>query len=367
MNPKKCIEKLKLKDKGIYEKYQSFVGKKKKGFYSLKMVGEHQALKKIFVDTLLEHGSLVETQRFIKKNKDASFTLLLKQLNKEIIMQGYTGLLILIDELGKTIEYSSEKYLESDIHVLQDLAEYVNKQSNMRLVVALHKSFKGYVHNSTYLSFTEWDKIQGRFDSIIFQDDFYELMHIFEQSIHVNDPQLMFKITDKIASVYDEYKNIFKNKEISIEATSLTKLAPLHPFSSLALFHIFSKYFQNQRSVFSFLSAQEPHSFQDFIKHEINQNTLYTLDYLFDYINYLSNAYAVNMIDKESWILANEYIDSTNRLSNVEIKIIKAVALISAFGLEHLIQLDAQALALAFCSIKNIHEEIRELFTTPIV
>lgn len=356
-----CIDKLEEKDAEIYTKYQRFVGNKKKGFFSIKVVGEHISFKKAFTATLLEHKELKETHKFIQLNKNASFTLLLKQLNKEIEKLGYTGTLFLIDELGKIIEYASEKYLDSDIHALQDLAEYVNKQSNMRLVVALHKSFKDYVQNTSYLSFTEWDKIQGRFDSIIFQDDFYELMHIFEEAITVESSSYMQKVNEKIASIFTTYKKHVADKHIPVDVSSLAKLAPLHPFTSLSLFHIFSKYFQNQRSVFSFLSAQEPYSFQSFINKETIEGTLYTLDMLFDYINYLSNAYAVNMVDKESWKLANEYLDSANILTSVQQQIIKSIALISAFGLEHLIQLDKETLELALVDVKDVSKEIKKL------
>ena len=358
---KVCIDKLAEKDTEIYSEYQKFVGNKKKGFFSIKVVGEHISFKKAFNATLLEYKELKETHKFIKVNEEASFTLLLKQLHKEIEKLGYTGILFLIDELGKIIEYASEKYLDSDIHALQDLAEYVNNKNNTRLIVALHKSFKDYVQNTSYLSFTEWDKIQGRFDSIIFQDDFYELMHIFEEAITIESHSQLQKVNDKISSIFTTYKKHAQNKHIPVDALSLEKLAPLHPFSSLALFHIFSKYFQNQRSVFSFLSAQEPYSFQSFINKETTEETLYTLDMLFDYINYLSNAYAVNMVDKESWKLANEYLDSANILTSVQQQIIKSIALISAFGLEHLIQLDKETLELTLVDSQSVPEEIKNL------
>ena len=286
---------------------------------------------------------------------------MLKQLNKEIKELGYTGTLFLLDELGKIIEYASEKYLDSDIHALQDLAEYVNKQDNMRLVVALHKSFKDYVQTTTHISFTEWDKIQGRFDNIVFQDDFYELMHIFEEAITIESTKGMKVVCKKINDAFTAYKNNKTDKNIPIHAASLEKLAPLHPFASIALFNIFSKHFQNQRSVFSFLSAQEPYSFQSFISQDVEENTLYTLDMLFDYINYLVNAYTVNMVDKESWKLANEYLDSADILTPIQQKIIKSIALISAFGLEKTIQLDAETFALALSDETLVEEEIKEL------
>lgn len=358
---KVCIDKLEKNDSEIFAAYQKFVGKKKKGFFSIKVVGEHISFKKAFISTLLEYEELKDTHAFIQTDKDVSFNSLLKQLNNEIKGLGYTGTLFLLDELGKVIEYASEKYLDSDIHALQDLAEYVNKHDNMRLVVALHKSFKDYVQNTTHISFTEWDKIQGRFDNIVFQDDFYELMHIFEEAITINSNQDMCIVSKKINDTFTTYKNNKTDKKIPINPKSLEKLAPLHPFTSVALFHIFSKHFQNQRSVFSFLSAQEPYSFQSFISQEVADNTLYTLDMLFDYINYLSNAYTVNMPDKESWKLANEYLDSADTLTPVQQKIIKSIALISSFGLEKLIQLDAETFVLALLDESTVKEEIKEL------
>lgn len=358
---KACIEKLKGKDAEIFSEYEKFVGNKKKGFFSVKVVGEHISFTKAFITALLAQKELKETHDFIKHNENASFTLLLKQLDKEINKLGYTGVLVLIDELGKLIEYASEKYLDSDIHALQDLAEFVNKQNNYRLVVALHKSFKDYVQNTTHLSFTEWDKIQGRFDNIIFQDDFYELMHIFEEAITIESSQYMLSVKEKVGSLFNTYKEHITSKHIPVDQRSLEKLAPLHPFSSLALFHIFSKHFQNQRSVFSFLSAQEPYSFQSFISQETEDKTLYTLDLLFDYINYLSNAYTVNMVDKESWKLANEYLDSANVLTKVQQKIIKSIALISAFKLEDLIQLDEKGLELALSDAEKVQQALEEL------
>lgn len=362
-----CIYKLKEKEPTIFEHYEKLVGIDTKGFLTIKLVGEHLSFKQILFNALHIKKELKETNKFIKANDEASFLALLEILDKEVTKLGYSGVSIFIDELGKVIEYASEKYLDSDILALQDLAEFVNNKDNYRLVVALHKSFKDYVQNTSQISFTEWDKIQGRFENIIFQDDFYELMHIFEEAITVEDTASMANIQSNVGTLFAKYIKHVSHKHIPVNESSLKKLAPLHPFTSLALFHIFSKYFQNQRSVFSFLSAQEPYSFQSFITQEYDDQPMYTLPMLFDYINYLSNAYSVNMVDKESWKLANEYLDSANILTNVQKQIIKSIALISAFKLEHLIQLDEYALELALPAGTNVKSAIKELLQKGLV
>lgn len=362
-----CIQKLHNKEPEIYKHYQDLVGTHVKGFLTIKLIGEHLSFKKIFIAALYAKKELKATHQFIKINEEISFLSLLEIFNDEVIKLGYSGISIFIDELGKIIEYASEKYLDSDIHALQDLAEFANKHKNYRLVVALHKSFKDYVQNTSSISFTEWDKIQGRFENIVFQDDFYELMHIFEEAITVTNNAAITSIQAHVLKLFKDYKKYVSHKNIPVNEVSLQKLAPLHPFTALALFHIFSKYFQNQRSVFSFLSAQEPYSFQNFISEEQTESSLYTLPMLFDYINYLLNAYRVNMIDQESWNLANEYLDSANILTNTQKNIIKSIALVSAFKLEHLIQLDDYSLPLALPGSQNVKESIRALLDKGLI
>ncbi len=356
-----CIQKLKNKEPEIYDYYEKLVDNKAKGFLTIKLIGEHLSFRQILLAALQSKKELKATNKFIKANEEISLVALLEALDDEVMKLGYTGVSVFIDELGKIIEYASEKYLDSDIHALQDLAEFANQHENYRLVVALHKSFKDYVQNTSHISFSEWDKIQGRFENIVFQDDFYELMHIFEEAITVTDEKTIANVQSHVHELFSNYKKHVSHKNIPVNEASLQKLAPLHPFTSLALFHIFSKHFQNQRSVFSFLSAQEPYSFQNFISKEQTGQSLYTLPMLFDYMNYLLNAYSVNMIDQESWNLANEYLDSANILTDTQKNIIKSIALISAFKLEHLIQLDTTALQLALPGEPNVKEAIDAL------
>lgn len=356
-----CIQKLKEKEPILFDHYEKLISHENKGFITIKLIGEHLSFKEIFFNALQAKKELKETNEFIESNKEFSLLLLLEIFNKEIKKLGYTGAAIFIDEIGKIIEYASERYLDSDIHALQDLAEFVNNQENYRLIVALHKSFKDYVQSNSSLSFTEWDKIQGRFENIIFQDDFYELMYIFEEAILVKDVTAIKDIRKQIELLFENYKKHVQHKNLPVDSASLQKLAPLHPFTSLALFHIFSKHFQNHRSVFSFLSAQEPYSFQNFINFEYTEQPLYTLPMLFDYIKYLTSAYTINLIDKESWKLANEYLESANILTNTQQQIIKSIALVSTFKLEHLIQLDTYGLKITIPDSQDVQSAIDEL------
>lgn len=356
-----CLAKFQEKDKEIYQAYDTTVHTASNKFLVLKIVGEHHSLKKALLSTLQEKKFLKKTNKLIKSDEKIEIRKLLTTFNQEVEELNYSGVLFMIDELGKFIEYASESYIESDIHTLQDLAEYVNSQENYRMVVALHKNIRDYVQNTTRVSYTEWDKIQGRFENIFFQDDFYELMHIFQESIKLQDAKSMKTVQNRVKDIYTNYKKLLPELNLQITSDALMKLAPLHPFASLALFHIFSKYFQNQRSIFSFLSAQEPHSFQSFINNEQETSALYGLPLLFDYIDYLTKAYSINMVDKESWQRAKEYLEYGKVNSLEEIDIVKCIGLISAFRLDHVIKLDDTTLPLVLPQYQTLDDVLTTL------
>ena len=71
---------------------------------------------------------------------------LVDELQGAIESSGGGGLLIVIDELGKFLEYEARNYGANDIFLLQGLAEraYSGRQANLLLFVLLHQSFEMY-------------------------------------------------------------------------------------------------------------------------------------------------------------------------------------------------------------------------------
>ena len=63
---KACIDKLEKNDTEIFTAYQKFVGKKKKSFFSIKVVGEHISFKKAFHSSIQSYDELKETRSLIQ-------------------------------------------------------------------------------------------------------------------------------------------------------------------------------------------------------------------------------------------------------------------------------------------------------------
>ena len=72
--------------------------------------------------------------------------------------EGYRGLLLIIDELGKVFEYAARYPQKGDVYVLQELAEHVARSSGFPalLVGLLHQSFEDYGHLLDMGTRREW-------------------------------------------------------------------------------------------------------------------------------------------------------------------------------------------------------------------
>lgn len=327
----KCIKKLKDTNNELYNSYKSFIDRK--NFLRIKIVGEYNSFKSQLKAVFQENKDLKLSNKYLKE-ESFSLNKLLEFLNKDIEKSSYTDVLFSIDEFGKFIEYGLEDLNSNDIFELQTLSEYVNKKNNFKLIVSLHKSFNEYNLDSSSISYTDWDKIQGRFENIVFKDDYYEMLNIFKETISLkesSDLEISKNIVKKICSD----KSFNKNIDIKELEDLFEKIIPIHPYSVLIISEIFSKYFQNQRSIYSFIFSSEPNGFQDFIETEFENQELYGLSNLYDYVAYLLRVYSIVLPDSEAWYFSEDRLKD-NRIENkVQKDIIKTISLIHSFKLSN--------------------------------
>ena len=94
------------------------------------------------------------------------------------------GLLIVVDELGKLLEYAATHPTVSDIFVLQELAEATKRKSDhpIFLITVLHQAFDRYIERLGRTQKEEWMKVQGRFEDIAFQEPTEQILRILGRS-----------------------------------------------------------------------------------------------------------------------------------------------------------------------------------------
>ncbi len=349
----KCIESLAKSDVSLYEQYKLFIYKKT--FLRIKIVGEHSSFKEKFRDAILVHSSLETISKYLKENREFKMSKALEYLNRDIKKGNYSDVLFSIDEFGKFIEYSLEDSNSNDIFELQTIAEYINKRSNYKLIISLHKSFSEYNRKLSTISYSDWDKIQGRFETIVFKDDYYEMLNIFKETIVLNNSNVVNR-AQKIISKICEY-SMLKESEESIEL--FKKIVPIHPFSAIIISEIFTRYFQNQRSIYSFLFSTEPFAFQEFISKKQSSIILYSLSDLYQYVGYLLKVYNILLPDRELWYLAEHRLKQYGVKDRLKIELLQTITLIHTFKLANIIKTNKDYLVLSLMD-RYTKDEIEE-------
>ena len=240
-------------------------------------------------------------------------------------------LIVYVDEFGKILEHAAGNP-EEELYFIQKLTEYVNvPQRNMMLVTVLHQSFSAYAQKLSEPQRNEWNKVKGRFHDIVFYEPVEQLLYLASKQIESKTVRKS-KSLREICELAAETK--FVSSGLSLEV--MNSLSPLEPFSATVLTLAFQRYGQNERSLFSFLSAKGKGSIEEY-KDKVNE--YYSLTEVYDYISYTfySTLAGVNA-DSAGWRMlkvALERVESgTNGITDIENseKVVKTIGLFNIFA-----------------------------------
>ena len=93
------------------------------------------------------------------------------------------GFFLVVDELGKFLEYAAAHPANSDLYTLQSLAEFAARTPQPFLILGiLHQDFSLYADRLTGRERAEWDKIRGRFEDIAFEEPVDELLRLIAEA-----------------------------------------------------------------------------------------------------------------------------------------------------------------------------------------
>jgi len=197
-----------------------------------------------------------------------------------------TDIVLIVDELGKSLEYATQNQATADLYLLQQLAELSRKKGTRFYIFGLlHQAFEDYGQRLASLEKNEWAKIQGRFEDIPFTESSQQMLRLMGQAINRTQAEtLTFPVhqrTEQWCETLGASGDLADLSPKLLEATY-----PLHPIASLVLPELCIRYAQNDRSLFTFLTSAEPHAFQQFLETaELRDDSLPTLKlhHLYDY------------------------------------------------------------------------------------
>ncbi len=247
----------------------------------------------------------------------------------------YKGILIVVDELNKFLEYEARHQTASDIYLLQELAEYAHTgtASNIYIFTLSHQAFDQYASSLNKTQQEEWAKIQGRFENIPYIEPVEQTLRIVARAIECEDKTS--KINNKIkkaVSVISQQKALPVGLVEDSAFDLFEKCYPLHPITALILPILCQKLAQNERTLFSFIGSPEPYGFQDSINRFLkNEQFIYPWT-IYDYFVSNQSTAIFDHFTHRRWAEVSSALERLGDASDDEINLLKTIGLINIIG-----------------------------------
>jgi hypothetical protein len=309
----------------------------------------------------------VEVKLFSGRNAttDGEVIDLLEKINQELILKEQaSGLLIIIDELGKFLEFSALHPERQDVYVLQQLAELSSRSGKEPIftVGLLHQGFSAYADNLSQPSQREWEKVAGRFEELLFDQPLDQITHLVGHALDL--------AKNSLPRGWESRSKLAMRQAIDLgwfgsapPITSLTEAAqtiyPLHPTVIPALVRLFSRFGQNERSLFSFLLSSEPNGLQSFAQNELSVENTFRLPHLYDYAaTNFGHKIGVQSY-RNHWNHIDSLVKSFPANKELELAVLKTVGLLNLINSPDMVPTEEAIIAALSNSSYESQDEIR--------
>ena len=344
-----ALDLLRRGDPTLYEKFNYMNGNGKNslsGFCPVLISGERAPLSLGLLRGLV-HGltasngtippaSLIQKSQKLLETAEkgtlpsaSEITTLFESAANVICESGGSGLLVVIDELGKFLEYATQQPAQGDMFVLQTLAEFADRSENtpLFLMTILHQAFERYAERAGKSQQEEWAKVQGRFEDIAFSESTEQVLRLVGTALEKRS-EVVHK--DNLNTAIDlglKPHQLDENEFINL----LESCLPLHPTVALLIGPIFRRFAQNERSIFAFLSASEPNGLQDFLflqHYDGNVLPTFSLADLYDYLNATQGNRLYTSQTGKKWAEIESAITQLADPSPMVVQLIKTIGLL---------------------------------------
>jgi energy-coupling factor transporter ATP-binding protein EcfA2 len=247
------------------------------------------------------------------------------------------GLLLIVDELGKFLEFGASNPEQGDVFVLQELAEAATRSARPFLFVTiLHQALDRYAEHLSPGRRSEWAKVQGRFDDVAFEERSEQLLRLLSHAVRHEGSDADLKAFRRQAKVHAQEAVAAGIRAAAMPTGELQDCLaacyPLHPLTAVVLGPLFRQLAQNERSLFAFLASSETHGFREFL----NQNTVkdgpYRLDCLYDYVMASLGPGVFAQHRGKLWAEVQTALDRLHDATDVQVRLAKTIGLLQALG-----------------------------------
>lgn len=266
---------------------------------------------------------------------------LYESVTKSLQEKGYLGIYVVYDEFSKFLEANIAAASVSDTKMLQDFAEKCNRSGNtqMHLMLISHKEISNYIDQLPKQKVDGWRGVSDRFRHIHLNNNFAQTYEIISTVI-LKDKEKWSTFCNerenkkKFEELGKRYKThpIFNDSVVNELKTTIYGCYPLHPVSTFILPRLSERIAQNERTLFTFLSAEGHATLSSFLSKNGSQTfKLLTPDIIFDYFYPVLQKEPIWGEMHKNFILAMQILEQI-RGKELESKIVKTISLIYMLG-----------------------------------
>jgi len=308
---------------------------------------------------------LIEMERALSKKtvSDKQAVEFLEQSNATTIKSGKAdGILLILDEVGKFLEFAAMRPEEQDVYFLQQLAETACRSGKHPLVVVclLHQGITAYAEQLAKATRQEWDKIAGRFEEITFLLPLDQIARLVSQAIN---PEV-----DKLSPAQRKQARDAMEKAISLGwyGTSSSRdtlrevserLYPIDPLALPVMVRFFRRFGQNERSLFGFLQSHEPFGLQNFIQRPFHQKSApFRLADFYDYARANFGHHLATASYRTHWSVIESCIENFPAEGAAALAAMKSIGLLNLLHADDLLP-TAEAVSWTVCG-NSLNERV---------
>lgn len=274
---------------------------------------------------------------------DADVVQALGELCAYVINTGVaSGVLVVIDELGKFLEFAALHPDSADVYLLQCLAEAADRSGEhpVLLVGLLHQGFHAYAEQLPTAAQQEWEKVAGRFEEVLFDQPLAHTSQLVAGALNVEETQLPRAVSQAATRAMRDTLPLGWYGAAADEGSLVTRapfLYPLHPTVLPVLVRFLRRFGQHERSLFSFLLSSEPFALQDFAARPLPVGEWYRLHHLYDYVRATYGHRLGGQSYRSQWLRISGLIDGARGENDLALQVLKAVGLLNLLDADDLI------------------------------
>lgn len=249
--------------------------------------------------------------------------------------RGFSGVYVIYDEFSKFLEANISEASVSDTKMLQDFAEKCNRSGalQMHLLLISHKEISNYIDKLPKQKIDGWRGVSERFSHIHLNNNFSQTYEIIASVIQKDEPtwrQYCRGFFESFEGIVQRYSGhpIFAEMNSDELDDIVYSCYPLHPISTFILPRLSECVAQNERTLFTFLSANGTATLPSFLDNfHDDAFSVITPDLIYDYFEPLFKKEVYSSELYKTYQLTNTILSKLVE-GSLESKIVKTISLV---------------------------------------